>query len=52
MGEATIFLQYTTYSVSEIAYLLHFEYPNYFARFFRNHTGFSPTEFREKLKMT
>ncbi len=48
LGEATKLLKYTTYSVSEIAYLLHFEYPNYFARFFRRHTGFSPTEFREK----
>jgi AraC family transcriptional activator of pobA len=49
MGEATKLLQYTTYSVSEIAYLLHFDYPNYFARFFRRHAGLSPTEFREKL---
>lgn len=46
LNEARKYLTYTSYSVSEIAYLLHFEYPNYFARFFRNHTGVSPTEFR------
>ncbi|MBO0949829.1 helix-turn-helix domain-containing protein [Fibrella forsythiae] len=48
LSEACKYLIYTGYSVSEIAYLLHFEYPNYFARFFRKHTGLSPTEFREK----
>ena len=47
LNEARKYLTYTSYSVSEIAYLLHFEYPNYFARFFRKHTGLSPTEFRE-----
>ena len=47
LDEARKYLTYTTYSVSEIAYLLHFEYPNYFARFFRKHMGVSPTEFRE-----
>ncbi|MEZ0538330.1 helix-turn-helix domain-containing protein [Fibrella arboris] len=47
LDEARKYLTYTTYSVSEIAYLLHFEYPNYFARFFRKHTGLSPSEFRE-----
>lgn len=48
LDEARKYLTYTTYSVSEIAYLLHFGYPNYFARFFRKHTGLSPTEFREE----
>lgn len=47
LDEAKKYLSYTSYTVSEIAYLLHFEYPNYFARFFRKHTGLSPTEFRE-----
>ena len=46
LEEARKYLTYTSYTVSEIAYLLNFEYPNYFARFFRKHTGLSPTEFR------
>ena len=48
LDEARKYLTYTSYSVSEIAYLLKFEYPNYFARFFKKHTGLSPTEFRER----
>ena len=48
LDEARKYLTYTSYSVSEIAYLLEFEYPNYFARFFKKHTGLSPTEFREQ----
>lgn len=50
LDEARKYLTYTTYTVSEIAYLLNFEYPNYFARFFRKHTGISPSEFREQLQ--
>ena len=42
------YLTYTSYSVSEIAYLLKFEYPNYFAKLFKKYTGLSPTEFREQ----
>lgn len=48
LEEARKYLTYTSCSVSEIAYLLHFEYPNYFARFFRKHTGSSPTAFRAR----
>lgn len=47
--KAQKYLKYTSYSVSEIAYLLKFEYPNYFAKLFKKHTGLSPTEFREQL---
>jgi AraC family transcriptional regulator, transcriptional activator of pobA len=46
ISEAKKYLLHTSYSVSEIAYLLKFEYPNYFAKLFKKHTGLSPVEFR------
>ncbi|WP_242691754.1 AraC family transcriptional regulator [Desertivirga arenae] len=48
LEEAKKYLNYTSYNVSEIAYLLGFEYPNYFARFMKKYTGLSPVAFREK----
>jgi AraC-like DNA-binding protein len=36
----------TNYSVSEIAYSLGFEYPQYFSRLFKQKTGKTPLEFR------
>ena len=38
-------------SVSEVAYELGFEYPQYFSRLFKKKEGISPTEFREKFSM-
>jgi AraC family transcriptional activator of pobA len=51
LDEARKYLLHSTYSVSEITYLLHFEYPNYFAKFFKKHTGLSPTKFRENQRV-
>jgi AraC family transcriptional activator of pobA len=48
--EAQKYLLHTSYSVSEIAYLLQFEYPNYFAKLFKKHTGMSPVEFRSQQR--
>jgi AraC family transcriptional regulator, transcriptional activator of pobA len=45
--ESKKYLEYTSHSVSEIAYLLKFEYPNYFAKLFKKQTGISPSEYRE-----
>ncbi len=50
--EAERYLQYTSYSISEIAYLLHFEYPCYFTRLFKKNVGVSPKTFREKIKLS
>ncbi|TAE90721.1 MAG: helix-turn-helix domain-containing protein [Runella slithyformis] len=47
MEQAQKYLLHTSYSVSEISYLMRFEYPNYFAKLFKKHTGLSPKEFRE-----
>ena len=38
-------------SISEVAYELGFEYPQYFSRLFKKKEGISPSEFREKFKM-
>ncbi|MCF8325297.1 MAG: helix-turn-helix domain-containing protein [Leadbetterella sp.] len=46
INEAQKYLLHTSYSISEIAYLLHFEYPNYFAKMFKKYVGMSPLEFR------
>ena len=45
--ESKKYLEYTSHSVSEIAYLLKFEYPNYFAKLFKKQLGISPSEYRE-----
>lgn len=38
-------------SISEVAYELGFEYPQYFSRLFKRKEGISPSEYREKCKM-
>ena len=44
--EAKTILLNSNSSVSEIAYKLGFEYPQYFSRVFKSKTGMSPVEFR------
>lgn len=46
---ATSCLMHSEQNISEIAYKLGFEDPAYFARFYKNQTGKSPTEFRLAL---
>src|SRR5215831_9645337 len=47
--EAKALLQFTDWTVSQIAYALGFDYPTYFNNFFKKMTGSSPTAFRPKL---
>ncbi|MBP6181066.1 helix-turn-helix domain-containing protein [Flavobacterium sp.] len=44
--EAKKYLLYSSYSISEISYLLHFKDPAYFSRLFKKQTGLSPIIFR------
>lgn len=46
-AEAIDLLQYTDWSVSDIAYSLGFEYPTYFNNYFKRITGFAPKHFRQ-----
>jgi AraC family transcriptional activator of pobA len=44
------YLAHSSYSIAEIAYLLNFEYPNYFARLFKKLHGMSPKEYRKSKR--
>lgn len=48
--EAKRLLSYSHLSISDIAYKIGFEDPNYFSRFFRSQVGMTPVEFRHKVK--
>jgi AraC-like DNA-binding protein len=47
--EAKALLRYTNWTVSEIAYSLGFEYPNYFHNYYKKKTGESPSRSRSAL---
>jgi AraC-like DNA-binding protein len=46
MKQATICLKHSNKSISEIAYKLGYDDPSYFARYYKNQTGQSPSDFR------
>ena len=46
--ECTQYLLHSNFSISEIAYSLGFENIAYFSKFYRKHTGKSPSEIREQ----
>jgi len=52
LAEAKRLLAYSDLAVSEIGYELGYEDPNYFARFFRKHTGMAPGKFRKLASRT
>jgi AraC-like DNA-binding protein len=47
IAEAKALLQYTDWSVADIAYALGFEYPAYFNNYFKRITGTTPNSFRK-----
>lgn len=49
--EAKRLFYYTDKSAKEIGYELGFEDPSHFSRFFKNATGFSPSEFKKDFKI-
>ena len=49
MTEAQKYLSHTSYSVSEISYMLDFNDPAYFSRMFKKHVNASPKAFRESI---
>ena len=42
-------LKYSTASIKEIVYTLHFPNQSVFYKFFKTHTGMTPSEFRKKV---
>jgi AraC-like DNA-binding protein len=51
VGEAKNMLLQPHKSVSEVAYELGFEYPQYFSRLFKKKEGISPTQYIQKYKL-
>lgn len=47
-AEAKSLLQYTDWSIADIAYALGFEYPNYFSNFLKRKTGNTPKYYRTR----
>lgn len=48
--QAKFLLQNEKQTSAEVAYTLGFEYPNYFAKFFKKHTQLTPKEYKEEYK--
>ncbi|TNF41496.1 MAG: helix-turn-helix domain-containing protein, partial [Bacteroidetes bacterium] len=48
--EAKRLLLFSDLSNKEVAYKLNYDDPSYFTRIFRRKTGYTPTEFRSKMK--
>ncbi|MEM9835209.1 MAG: helix-turn-helix domain-containing protein, partial [Bacteroidota bacterium] len=49
LGLAKLKLAQTTDSVKEIAFALHYPYPNHFTNFFKKRTKLTPTQFRKSM---
>jgi AraC family transcriptional activator of pobA len=50
--EAKVLMQKNNLSISEIAFEIGVEDVSYFGRFFKKHTGFTPTEYRKMIDLS
>jgi AraC-like DNA-binding protein len=47
--EAKTLLKYSAMSIQEIAYYMNFPNPSFFGKYFRHHTGMSPSEYKTQM---
>ena len=47
--EAKTLLKYSTMSIQEVAYYMNFPNPSFFGKYFRQHTGMSPSEYKAQV---
>jgi AraC family transcriptional activator of pobA len=50
--EAKVLMQISNMIISEIAFEIGFEDISYFGRFFKKHTGYTPTEYRKMIELS
>ena len=50
--EAKVLMNQNPINVGELAFALGFEDPSYFTRFFKKHTGITPTEYYSKIDLS
>ena len=48
ISESKKYLIHSTFTISEIAYILNFKSPSHYSKFFRNQTDYSPKGYRER----
>ena len=47
--EARTLLKYSAMSIQEVAYYMNFPNPSFFGKYFRHHTGMSPSEYKTQM---
>lgn len=47
--EAKTLLKYSAMSIQEIAYYMNFPNPSFFGKYFKHHTGMSPSEYKSQM---
>ena len=47
--EIKTLLKYSSMSIQEISYYMHFSNPSFFGKYFKHHTGMSPSEYKAQM---